>query len=726
MAGSPNHSAWDVRFSRRHLGPNKTQQAEMLKVLGLKTLEDLIAGAMPASIRHTGALDLPAGMSESEFLKKARQVADKNKVFRSFIGQGYYDCHVPGVILRNILENPAWYTAYTPYQAEISQGRMEALLNYQTMVADLTGLPVANASLLDEATAAAEAMNMCRSVNRQSKTNVFVVDQDIFPQTLEVLQTRAEPLGIKIRVVDLHAYDFADQPFAVYVQYPGAKGQIRDLQGLIDKAHSSNSLVIAGADILALALLKPPGEMGADVVVGSSQRFGVPMGFGGPHAGYMSVRQEYIRSLPGRIIGVSKDADGKPALRLTLQTREQHIRREKATSNICTAQVLLAVMASMYGVYHGPDGLRDIARGIHTLAKTTALGLEQLGFKIRATEFFDTFAVEVDGDSKSSLLKAARKMEMNFADMGDGLIGLSFDETKSLADVDDVLSVFAGKTVHLAGDLIGKVEMDFGGLNRRTTYLTHPTFNSYHSETEMLRYIRRLESKDLTLANAMIPLGSCTMKLNAVSEMIPITWPEFSSIHPFAPIDQAQGYLEMIGELETWLCRLTGFSGVSFQPNAGSQGEYAGLLVIRKYHQSRNESHRDVCLIPRSAHGTNPASAVMAGMKVVVVGCDENGNIDLRDLKSKAEEHKKNLAALMVTYPSTHGVFEEDIIDICKTIHDNGGQVYMDGANFNAMVGFSLLTDIGADVCHLNLHKTFCIPHGGGGPGVGPIGVAKH
>ncbi|MCB0385668.1 MAG: aminomethyl-transferring glycine dehydrogenase, partial [Bdellovibrionales bacterium] len=470
----------------------------------------------------------------------------------------------------------------------------------------------------------------------------------------------------------------------------------------------------------------PPGEMGADVVVGSSQRFGVPMGFGGPHAGYMSVRQEYIRSLPGRIIGVSKDADGKPALRLTLQTREQHIRREKATSNICTAQVLLAVMASMYGVYHGPDGLRDIARGIHTLAKTTALGLEQLGFKIRATEFFDTLAVEVDGDSKSSLLKAARKMEMNFADMGDGLIGLSFDETKSLADVDDVLSVFAGKTVHLAGDLIGKVEMDFGGLNRRTTYLTHPTFNSYHSETEMLRYIRRLESKDLTLANAMIPLGSCTMKLNAVSEMIPITWPEFSSIHPFAPIDQAQGYLEMIGELETWLCRLTGFSGVSFQPNAGSQGEYAGLLVIRKYHQSRNESHRDVCLIPRSAHGTNPASAVMAGMKVVVVGCDENGNIDLRDLKSKAEEHKKNLAALMVTYPSTHGVFEEDIIDICKTIHDNGGQVYMDGANFNAMVGFSLLTDIGADVCHLNLHKTFCIPHGGGGPGVGPIGVAKH
>ncbi|MCB0365446.1 MAG: aminomethyl-transferring glycine dehydrogenase [Bdellovibrionaceae bacterium] len=726
MAGSQSPSAWDTRFSRRHLGPDSAQQETMLKTLGLKTIDDLMNGTMPGSIRHKGALDLPSGLSEAEFLKKARQVGDKNKLYRSFIGQGYYDCQVPAVILRNILENPAWYTAYTPYQAEISQGRMEALLNFQTMIADLTGLPVANASLLDEGTAAAEAMTMCKSVNRQLKSDVFVVDQNIFPQTLEVLNTRAEPLRIKVLVTDLKSYDFADHPFAVYVQYPGATGNICDLQPLADRAHDAKALFIAGADLLALTLLKPPGEMDADVVVGSSQRFGVPMGFGGPHAGFMSVKQEYIRSLPGRIIGVSKDANGSPALRLTLQTREQHIRREKATSNICTAQVLLAVMASMYAAYHGPKGLRDIAQGVHRLAKTLAAGIEQLGYKLLSQSFFDTLAVEVGKDKKASLLEAARQMEMNFADLGEGLIGLSLDETKTLADVDDVLSVFAGKAVHLAGDLITKTNVDFSGLDRQSTYLTHPTFNRYHSETEMLRYIRRLENKDLTLANAMIPLGSCTMKLNAVTEMIPVTWPEFSGLHPFVPIDQAQGYMEMIGELESWMCRLTGFAGVSFQPNAGSQGEYAGLLVIRKYHQSRGEGHRNICLIPRSAHGTNPASAVMAGMQVVVVGCDENGNIDLPDLKAKAEQHKNDLAALMVTYPSTHGVFEEGIIDICRTIHDNGGQVYMDGANFNAMVSMSLLTEIGADVCHLNLHKTFCIPHGGGGPGVGPIGVAQH
>lgn len=726
MAGMSSSPASSTPFVRRHVGPSPDDQRRMLKSLGLTSLDGLMSEAMPAAIRLKGQLDLPEGLSETEFLSKARQTAAKNKLFRSFIGQGYYDCNTPSVILRNILENPSWYTAYTPYQAEISQGRMEALLNFQTMVADLTGLPIANASLLDEGTAAAEAMALCRSVNRKTKSHVFVVDQDTFPATIEVVRTRANHLGIEVRVVDVDSYDFSESPFAVYLQYPAASGRVRDLAPLIHQAQAKNSLVVVGSDLMALSLLKPPGEMGADVVVGSSQRFGVPMGFGGPHAAFMSVKEAYVRSLPGRIIGVSKDAHGNPALRLTLQTREQHIRREKATSNICTAQVLLAVMASMYAVYHGPEGVRKIARQIHLLAKTAALGLEQLGFNLSHKVFFDTLTVEVPAGKKTAILEAARKREMNFADLGGQRIGLSFDETKTFTDVDDVLSAFAGNSFTGATELGQKLSGDFGALNRSTAFLTHPTFNSYHSETEMLRYIHRLEGKDLTLANAMIPLGSCTMKLNAVTEMIPVTWPEFAGLHPLVPMEQAQGYVEMIGDLNHWLCQLTGFAGFSFQPNAGSQGEYAGLLVIRKYHESRGQAHRDICLIPRSAHGTNPASAALAGLKVVGVECDSQGNIDVKDLETKAAEHGSNLAALMVTYPSTHGVFEEDIIQICKVVHQHGGQVYMDGANFNAMVGLSRPADIGADVSHLNLHKTFCIPHGGGGPGVGPIGVASH
>ena len=698
----------------------------MLEFLGLSSLDQLLDQAMPASIHLKGQLDLPAALSETEFLAKARRVAQKNQVLNSFIGQGYYDCHVPSVILRNILENPAWYTAYTPYQAEISQGRMEALLNFQTMVSDLTGMPVANASLLDEATAAAEAMTLCKSVNRQSKSQVFLVDEDIFPQTLEVIQTRAEPLGIEVKIASVENFDFSHPVFAAYIQYPKASGVLTELTTICKKAHQNNCLVIAAADLMALTLLKPPGEMGVDVAVGSSQRLGVPMGFGGPHAAYISTYKEHIRSLPGRIIGVSKDAEGKHALRLALQTREQHIRREKATSNICTAQVLLAVMSSMYAVYHGPDGLKNIAQHIHRLTKATAHGLEQLGFHLTHRKFFDTLVVEVPAPKKKQILEKARQNGMNFCDLDKNSVGLSFDETKSATDVDAVLSVFAGQSVNESSHLIKAVKMSFGDLERKSTFLTHPVFNSYHSETEMLRYIRRLENKDLTLANAMIPLGSCTMKLNAVTEMTPITWPELSRLHPFVPLNQAEGYREMINELEHWLCQLTGFSAISFQPNAGSQGEYAGLLVIRKYHQESGQGHRNICLIPQSAHGTNPASATMAGMKVVVVSCDNQGNIDVEDLKAKVAQYGQNLAALMVTYPSTHGVFEEKIISICDTIHSSGGQVYMDGANFNAMVGYSRLVDIGADVCHLNLHKTFCIPHGGGGPGVGPIGVATH
>lgn len=714
-------------FSHRHIGPNEIDQQKMLEILNLKNGNDLLDRTLPQDILYEGKLDLPSqGLTESEFLSRARSVANKNQIYKSYLGQGYYDTHTPGIVLRTILENPSWYTAYTPYQAEISQGRMEALLNFQTMIADLTGLPIANSSLLDEGTAAAEAMTMSHSINKKSSSNIFVVDEDIFPQTLEVLQTRAEPLGIEIKSVNLKAWDFSAPAFAIYVQYPSFSGEICDLTEICERAHRHDSLVIAGSDLLALTLLKPPGEMGVDIAVGSSQRFGVPMSFGGPHAAFISTRQEYIRSIPGRLIGVSKDIDGKPALRLTLQTREQHIRREKATSNICTAQVLLAVMASMYAVYHGPDGLKRIASDVHILAKATANLLKELGFKIVNEHFFDTLRVELSADEKKSILSLAKDRKINLADVGDRALGISFDETKTTRDVEELISLFTASSINEISEVLNRTECNFGSLSRKSSFLTHPTFNSYHSETEMLRYIRRLECKDLTLANAMIPLGSCTMKLNAVSEMIPITWPEFAKIHPFAPLDQTQGYQQLISELEKWLCQLTGFAGISFQPNAGSQGEYAGLLAIRKFHHSRHQGDRNICLIPRSAHGTNPASAAMAGMEVVVVGCDANGNIDVDDLQTKAHSHRNKLAALMVTYPSTHGVFEEEIIKICRVVHEFGGQVYMDGANFNAMVGLGRPREIGADVCHLNLHKTFSIPHGGGGPGVGPIGVAEH
>ncbi len=727
MEGRSQSKLQGETFSHRHIGPNKTDQQKMLEILDLKNGSHLLDRTLPQDILYKGKLDLPSqGLAESEFLSRARSVANKNQIYKSYLGQGYYDTHIPGIVLRTILENPSWYTAYTPYQAEISQGRMEALLNFQTMVADLTGLPIANSSLLDEGTAAAEAMTMSQSVNKKSSSNIFVVDEDIFPQTLEVLQTRAEPLGIEIKNVNLKTWDFSTPAFALYVQYPSFSGEICDLTEICERAHRHGSLVIAGTDLLALTLLKPPGEMGVDITVGSSQRFGVPMSFGGPHAAFISTRQEYIRSIPGRLIGVSKDIDGKLALRLTLQTREQHIRREKATSNICTAQVLLAVMASMYAVYHGPNGLKRIASDIHLLAKTTANLLKNLGFKIVHEHFFDTLRVELPEDQKKSVLSLAKAKKINLADLGDNTLGISFDETKTIRDLEELISLFSANALNQISDFLNRAECNFGLLSRKSSFLTHPTFNSYHSETEMLRYIRRLECKDLTLANAMIPLGSCTMKLNAVSEMIPVTWPEFAKIHPFAPLDQTQGYQLLISELENWLCQLTGFAGISFQPNAGSQGEYAGLLAIRKFHQSRQQGHRNICLIPRSAHGTNPASAAMAGMEVVVVGCDTNGNIDIDDLQIKAHAHRNKLAALMVTYPSTHGVFEEEIIKICRIVHEFGGQVYMDGANFNAMVGLARPHEIGADVCHLNLHKTFSIPHGGGGPGVGPIGVAEH
>lgn len=732
MEGPTQQPSWPDSFSQRHLGPNAQDQMKMLHCLRLNSLDELLEKALPTSIRLNAELDLPLkGLSEADFLTKARSIANKNQVFKSYLGQGYYDTHLPSVILRNILENPSWYTAYTPYQAEISQGRMEALLNFQTMVADLTGLPVANSSLLDEGTAAAEAMTMCRSINKASKSQTLIVDQDIFPQTLEVLQTRAEPLGIEIKPVNLATWDFSIPAFAIYGQYPTFSGQIFDFTEISAKAHKQNTLVILGTDLLALTLLKTPGEMGADVALGSSQRFGVPLNFGGPHAAFIATKAEYIRSLPGRIVGLSKDVDGKPALRLTLQTREQHIRREKATSNICTAQVLLAVIASMYAVYHGPEGLIQIATRTHRIARAAAKGLTQLGFKILHSQFFDTIRVAVTTAQQKLIVQRAQERGLNLAPIGDDVIGISFDETKSLEDLDQLLSLFADREMKEALDLMSldsqeKINKDLGPLKRQSSFLNHPTFKSYHSETEMLRYIHRLESKDLTLANAMIPLGSCTMKLNATSEMIPITWPELGQIHPFAPLDQVQGYLHIFKELEHWLCQLTGFAAVSFQPNAGSQGEFAGLLVIRRYFQSRGESHRNICLIPRSAHGTNPASAVMAGFQVVVLACDDQGNIDLNDLKAKVETHREHLAALMVTYPSTHGVFEEEIRHICEVVHSQGGQVYMDGANFNAMVGISRPQDVGADVCHLNLHKTFCIPHGGGGPGVGPIAVAKH
>jgi glycine dehydrogenase len=710
-------------FTQRHIGPNPDDIQQMLDILGLSNLDDLIDKTVPQAIRFHQTLNLPAAQSEYAALAKLKQIADKNQVYRSFIGMGYYDCITPTVIQRNILENPGWYTAYTPYQPEIAQGRLEALLNFQTMIIDLTGLEIANASLLDEGTAAAEAMSMSYGVCKNKSHNYFV-SSECHPQTIDVLQTRAKPLGINIIIGDHQTFDFTETIFGAILQYPATDGTIYDYCDFITKSHAQGALVTVAADPLSLLLLTPPGELGADIAVGSTQRFGIPLGFGGPHAAYFATKEEYKRLVPGRIVGVSKDIHGKPALRLALQTREQHIRRDKATSNICTAQVLLAVMASMYAVYHGPDGLRAIAQNIHELTATLAAGLQKLGYKISSENFFDTLRVELGNTKLEAILDAANERNINLRIFDNSTVGISLDETTTEADLIDLWQIFA-----LKDELpftVKELPISNSQLSRTSKYLTHPVFNRYHSETELLRYLHQLESKDLSLTTSMIPLGSCTMKLNATSEMIPVTWAEFGKIHPFAPISQTRGYQILFQQLEAWLGEITGFAGISLQPNAGSQGEYAGLLVIHEYHQSRKEGHRNVCLIPQSAHGTNPASAVMCGMKVVGVACDDQGNIDVDDLKAKAEKHSHELSALMVTYPSTHGVFEEAIQEICAVIHSHGGQVYMDGANMNAQVGICRPGDFGADVCHLNLHKTFCIPHGGGGPGMGPIGVASH
>ncbi len=713
---SPNH------FAHRHIGPQETSVKAMLKSLDLDSLEDLVSEAAPKSILLQRELDLPEGLSETELLSRARELAQQNKVGLSFTGQGYYDCHTPTVIQRNILENPGWYTAYTPYQAEISQGRMEALLNFQTMVMDLTGMAMANASLLDEATAAAEAMSMCKALSKNKNAQKFFVDSNCFAHSLEVILTRAEPLGIEVVVGDASQWSPNNDFFAALVQYPGSQGDIPHLQPWVEGCHEAQVMTIVSADLLSLCLLKPPGEFGVDIVVGTTQRFGVPMGFGGPHAAFLATKDEFKRLIPGRIIGVSKDSEGRPALRLSLQTREQHIRREKATSNICTAQVLLAVMASMYAVYHGPEGLKDLALRIHRWTQVLARNLRQMGFKIKNETFFDTLTIQTS--QAQEIYQRAQEKQINLFLAGPDELRLSVDECKTAHHIESLLSCFGpDKTFELQPK---EDETWPQELQRQSDFLNWPVFHQHRSETQILRYIRHLESKDLSLTHSMIPLGSCTMKLNATTEMVPITWPEWSKIHPFAPQDQVQGYRQLIGELEKWLCEITGFAAVSLQPNAGSQGEYAGLLVIRRYHQERGQSQRNVCLIPSSAHGTNPASAVMAGMKVVVVRCDDQGNIDLTDLKEKAFAHREELSALMITYPSTHGVFEESVKEICQVVHDCGGQVYMDGANMNALVGVSQPGAFGADVCHLNLHKTFCIPHGGGGPGVGPIGVASH
>ena len=712
-------------FANRHIGPRSEDVDLMLTTIGYSSMADFIEDVVPADIRLSSAFSLngdASGLSESEVLSVLKELASQNEVFRSFIGMGYYNCFVPPVIQRNILENPGWYTQYTPYQAEISQGRLEALLNFQTMVIDLTGLPVANASLLDEATAAAEAMGMCFANVPAKISRTFFVSETCHPQTITVLQTRAEPLGIELQIGDHRDVNFDTPILGAIVQYPATDGAIYDYHQFAEQVHAAGGLFVTATDLLALTLLKPPGEFGADIAIGNSQRFGVPLGYGGPHAAFLSTHEELKRSIPGRIAGVSQDATGKSAIRLALQTREQHIRREKATSNICTAQVLLAVMAGMYAVYHGPTGLKRIAERIHALTCTLRAGLEEIGYRTGEHPCFDTLSVTVPTETTEDILTAARARQINLRAIDATHIGISLDETTTTADVEELLQIFDGKMIPPTSS-VSNIPVD---LQRKSPYLTHPVFNSYHSETEILRYIHRLQTKDLSLVNAMIPLGSCTMKLNATAEMVPVTWREFGELHPFAPSEQAKGYQHLFSQLEMWLAEITGYSGISLQPNAGSQGEYAGLLVIRKYHQSRNEAHRNVCLIPTSAHGTNPASAVMAGMQVVVVACDMEGNIDLDDLRAKAETHRDNLAAAMITYPSTHGVFEEKIREICDIVHQFGGQVYMDGANLNALVGIGRPADIGADVCHLNLHKTFCIPHGGGGPGMGPIGVKAH
>ena len=702
----------------------------MLARLGFQSLDELVDAAVPRPIRTGKRLKLPAARSEFEALAEIKRIAAHNQVFRSFIGQGYYDCITPPVIQRNVLENPGWYTQYTPYQAEISQGRLEALLNFQTMVTDLTALDIANASLLDEATACAEAMMMSHRFKGSDTRNVFFISENCHPQNIEVVRTRGAALGVEIIVGKHESFSFSEKVFGALVQYPDTLGVLHDYAGFAEQAHVGGAMLTVATDLLALTLIKPPGEFGADIAVGSAQRFGVPLGYGGPHAGFFATRDGYKRQMPGRLVGVSKDLRGKPALRLELGTREQHIRRETATSNICTAQALLENMASLYACYHGPEGLKNIARRVHLLADQFVGAVMAEGFTVASAEFFDTVGV-VCGSAKvrDEILERAAKRAINLRPHGDNLMLVSFDETSDTTGLSELIAIFANQPVEpfQAGKNLDTLVLGFrDSFKRQSQFLQHPVFNRYHSETEMLRYIKRLESRDLSLTASMIPLGSCTMKLNAAAEMYPVSWPEFSRIHPFAPLSQARGYQILFQNLEDWLEECTGFAGISLQPNAGSQGEYAGLLVIRAYHESRGEAHRNVCLIPTSAHGTNPASAAMAGMKIVAVACDANGNIDVADLRTKAEAHQHELSCLMVTYPSTHGVFEETIRDICELIHAHGGQVYMDGANMNAQVGLTSPGFIGADVCHLNLHKTFCIPHGGGGPGVGPIGVARH
>ncbi len=711
-----------TNFASRHIGPRAHEVHEMLDTIGISSIDELINKTVPSAIRLQKPLDIAPAASEDEYLAHVWELGKKNKVNKSYIGMGYHPTFVPTVILRNVLENPGWYTAYTPYQAEIAQGRLEALLNFQTMVTDLTGLPIANASLLDEGTAAAEAMILffhSRSREKeQSGANKYFVDQTVFPQTLDVLKGRAKHLKIELVVGDYKTFTFSSEFFGALVQYPNGIGQIEDYKGFADAAHAAGAFVSAASDLMALTLITPPGEWGADICFGNSQRFGVPMGYGGPHAAFFCAKDEFKRNMPGRIIGVSKDRHGNNAYRMALQTREQHIRREKATSNICTAQALLAVMASMYAVYHGPGGVKTIATRIHQRATALATALQGKGVKLTTTQYFDTIQIE---GNEAAIKTAAEAKGINFRYFGTGHIGISVNETTTVEDLKEIVQIVAGSDAS-----IGNGSSAISGFERTSSYLTHPNFNTHHSETEMLRYLKKLENKDLSLAHAMIALGSCTMKLNSTSEMIPVTWPEFANIHPFAPIDQTKGYQEMLVQLEKDLCQCTGFAGVSLQPNSGAQGELTGLLVIMAYHESRGDGHRNICLIPSSAHGTNPASAVMAGLQVVVVKCDDNGNVDVEDLRAKAIQHKDNLAALMVTYPSTHGVFEEAIREITQIVHDNGGQVYMDGANMNAQVGLTNPGNIGADVCHLNLHKTFAIPHGGGGPGMGPIGVGAH
>jgi glycine dehydrogenase len=728
MSLTENLFAHPDQFVRRHNGPNFQETAEMLDQVGFKSLDELVDSAVPKQIRAHQKLNLPPALSEFEALAEIRRFASHNQVYRSFLGQGYYDCITPAVIQRNVLENPGWYTQYTPYQAEISQGRLEALLNFQTVVSDLTAMDIANASLLDEATACAEAMMMAHRFKGSDARRVFFVSENCHPQNIEVVRTRGIALGLEIVVGNAETFAFSENVFGALVQYPDTFGVIQDYTGFAEKTHAAGALLAVATDLLALTLIQPPGEFGADIAVGSAQRFGVPLGYGGPHAGFFATRDELKRQMPGRLVGVSKDTRGKPALRLALGTREQHIRREKATSNICTAQALLANLASLYACYHGPDGLKKIAERVCALTGILAAGLEKLGFTTgqgKRPAYFDTITVAL-GSQAAAILKAAEAHKMNFRLLDAQTVGIALDETTRAADVAEIWQIFNGNeavqftVAELAANRPSPIA------NRQSSFLQHSVFNRYHSETEMLRYIKRLESRDLSLTASMIPLGSCTMKLNAAAEMFPISWPEFARLHPFAPLNQTRGYQMLFQNLEDWLAECTGFAGISLQPNAGSQGEYTGLLVIRAYHEARGEGHRRVCLIPTSAHGTNPASAAMAGMKIVAVACDEQGNIDVADLRAKAGTHQKELACLMVTYPSTHGVYEGSIREICEIIHAHGGQVYMDGANMNAQVGLTSPGFIGADVCHLNLHKTFCIPHGGGGPGVGPIGVAKH